>query len=87
VAFASSLDQIGPITKDVRDSAMLLNIIAGYDPKDSTSVNEPVPDYTACLGRPVKGMRIGVPKEYMVEGIDSQVKESLLRALEGRREM
>lgn len=87
VAFASSLDQIGPITKDVRDSAMLLNVIAGYDPKDSTSVNEPVPDYTACLGRPVKGMRIGVPKEYMVEGIDSQVKESLLRALEEFRRL
>lgn len=82
VAFASSLDQIGPITKDVRDNAMLLNAIAGYDPGDSTSVDVPVPDYTACLGRPVKGMRVGVPREYMVEGIDDQVKEALLRALE-----
>jgi len=82
VAFASSLDQIGPITKDVRDSALLLNSIAGYDPKDSTSVDTPVPDYTACLGQSVKGMRIGVPKEYMVEGIDPQVRAALLRSLE-----
>ncbi len=87
VAFASSLDQIGPITKDVRDNAMLLNAIAGYDPGDSTSVDEPVPDYTACLGQSVKGMRIGVPKEYMVEGIDPQVREALLRALEEFRRL
>ncbi len=70
IAFASSLDQIGPITKDVRDSASLLSVIAGYDPKDSTSADIPVPDYTALLGKSIKGFKIGIPKEY-VEGIDN----------------
>ena len=66
IAFASSLDQIGPITKDVTDSALLLNIIAGHDPMDSTSVDMPVPDYTKALENNVKGLKIGIPKEYFV---------------------
>src|SRR5204862_2059926 len=62
VAFASSLDQAGPIARTVRDSAMLLRAMAGHDPKDTTSVDVPVPDYEAALGRSVKGMKIGIPK-------------------------
>ena len=74
VAFASSLDQIGPITKNVRDSAILMNIISGHDPLDSTSAPLPVPDFTAVLGQDIKGLRIGVPKEYFIEGIDREVE-------------
>jgi aspartyl-tRNA(Asn)/glutamyl-tRNA(Gln) amidotransferase subunit A len=81
VAFASSLDQIGPLTKTVRDSAMIMNVIAGYDPQDSTSLNDPVPDYTAELGRDLRGVRLGLPKEYMIEGIDPQVKSAIDAAL------
>src|SRR5947209_10046262 len=73
VAFASSLDQIGPLTKTVRDAALIMNVIAGQDPQDSTSLNEPVPDYTASLGKDLRGIRLGLPKEYMIEGIDPQV--------------
>ena len=74
VAFASSLDQIGPVTKTVRDAALIMNAIAGHDPQDSTSLNEPVPDYVACLGKDLSGVRLGVPREYMIEGIDQQVR-------------
>jgi aspartyl-tRNA(Asn)/glutamyl-tRNA(Gln) amidotransferase subunit A len=77
VAFASSLDQIGPLTKTVRDSALIMNVIAGHDPQDSTSLNEPVPDYAAKLGNDLRGVRLGVPKEYMIEGIDPQVKAAI----------
>jgi aspartyl-tRNA(Asn)/glutamyl-tRNA(Gln) amidotransferase subunit A len=77
VAFASSLDQIGPLTKTVRDSALIMNAIAGHDPQDSTSLNEPVPDYAARLGNDLRGLRLGVPKEYMIEGIDPQVKAAI----------
>jgi aspartyl-tRNA(Asn)/glutamyl-tRNA(Gln) amidotransferase subunit A len=77
VAFASSLDQVGPLTKTVRDSALIMNAIAGHDPQDSTSLNEPVPDYTAALGRDLKGIRLGLPNEYMIEGIDPQVKAAI----------
>src|ERR1700726_4765022 len=76
-AFASSLDQVGPLTKTVRDSALIMNAMAGHDPQDSTSLNEPVPDYTKNLGRDLKGMRLGLPKEYMIEGIDPQVKTAI----------
>src|SRR5881398_479406 len=76
-AFASSLDQVGPLTKTVRDSALIMNAMAGQDPQDSTSLNEPVPDYTKNLGRDLKGMRLGLPKEYMIEGIDRQVKSAV----------
>lgn len=80
VAFASSLDQIGPITKNVEDSAYVLQSIAGYDPKDSTSANVEIPDYLSALTGDVKGLRIAVPKEYLA-GIDPQVKESVMEAL------
>jgi aspartyl-tRNA(Asn)/glutamyl-tRNA(Gln) amidotransferase subunit A len=77
VAFASSLDQVGPLTKTVRDAALMMNAIAGHDAQDSTSLNELVPDYTAKLGNDLRGVRLGVPKEYMIEGIDPQVKAAI----------
>ncbi len=79
IAYGSSLDQIGTFGRDVRDTAMLLSAIAGHDPKDSTSADEPVPDYAAELGGGVKGFRIGVPREYFAEGIDPDV-EAAVRA-------
>ena len=82
VAFASSLDQIGPITKDVRDSAMLLNLITGKDPKDTTSAQREKIDYTKCLEKDIKGLKIGVPKEFFGEGINEEVKASLEKAFE-----
>ena len=82
VAFASSLDQIGPIAKDVEDCAILLNVIAGYDEKDSTSVNMPKKDYTNSLIKDVKGLKIGVPKEFLGEGINEEVKKSIENAIE-----
>ncbi|SFF27616.1 aspartyl/glutamyl-tRNA(Asn/Gln) amidotransferase subunit A [Paenibacillus catalpae] len=81
VAFASSLDQIGPLTKNVEDSAYVLQAIAGYDEKDSTSANVNIPDYTSALTGDVKGLRIGVPREYLGEGIDPKVKEAVMQAL------
>ena len=81
VAFASSLDQIGPLTKNVEDAAYVLQAIAGHDPRDSTSASVDIPDYLSALTGDVKGLRIGVPKEYMGEGIDPQVKERVLEAL------
>ena len=77
VAFASSLDQIGPFTKDVRDTATILNVISGHDPRDSTSVNQPVPDYAATLDGNIKGLRLGLPKEYMIGGLDPEVKAAV----------
>ncbi|MDP2654516.1 MAG: Asp-tRNA(Asn)/Glu-tRNA(Gln) amidotransferase subunit GatA [Candidatus Omnitrophota bacterium] len=77
IAFASSLDQIGPLTKDVTDAALLLKIIAGHDERDSTSVDLPVPDYLQSLGKDVKGLKIGIPKEYLLEGIDPEVKRAV----------
>ncbi len=82
VAFASSLDQVGPLTKDVTDAALLMNVIAGYDDCDSTSVNYPVPDYTKSLINDVKGVKIGIPKEYFIEGVDKEVKKSIWKAVE-----
>lgn len=82
IAFASSLDQIGPLTKDVRDCALLMNIISGYDERDSTSVNEPVPDYTKALVNDVRGLKIGIPKEAFVEGLDPQVRKATEDALD-----
>ena len=82
VAFASSLDQIGPITKDVMDSAILLNIIAGHDERDTTSYNMPKKDYTKALKNDVKGLKIGIPKEYFGEGINAEVKAKLEEAIE-----
>jgi len=77
VAFASSLDQVGPFSKDVRDNATLLNVISGYDQRDSTSVNQPVPDYAKALDGNIKGLRLGLPKEYMIGGLDPEVKAAV----------
>ncbi len=82
VAFASSLDQIGPFTKDVRDAATLLNVISGRDPRDSTSVPEPVPDYTRALTGDIRGLRIGLPKEYFISGIDPEVSAAVQKAID-----
>lgn len=81
VAFASSLDQIGPITKNVADAAILLNVLSGRDPKDSTSAPVEVPDFTSVIGRDIKGMRIGIPKEYFIEGMDPEVERSVKDAV------
>lgn len=81
VAFASSMDQVGPMTKDVRDSALLLRVLAGRDPADSTSAEEPVPDYTEELKRSIKGLRIGVPREYFVAGMQPEVEAAVRAAL------
>jgi aspartyl-tRNA(Asn)/glutamyl-tRNA(Gln) amidotransferase subunit A len=75
VAFASSLDQAGPIAKTVRDAAIMLGAMAGHDPKDTTSVDAPVPDYEAALGKGIKGLRVGVPKEYRVEGMSKEIED------------
>ncbi|MFC1967225.1 Asp-tRNA(Asn)/Glu-tRNA(Gln) amidotransferase subunit GatA [Chloroflexota bacterium] len=87
VAFASSLDQIGPITRDVTDCALLLNAIAGHDNRDSTSSTEAVPDFTRCLTGDVKGMRIGVPKEYFVAGMQPEVVAAMRAAIGKLEEM
>ena len=81
VAFASSLDQVGPLTKTVRDSALIMNAIAGHDRQETTSLNEPVPDYTAQLGKDLRGVRLGLAKEYMIEGTDPQVKAAITAAV------
>jgi aspartyl-tRNA(Asn)/glutamyl-tRNA(Gln) amidotransferase subunit A len=81
VAFASSLDQIGPLTKDVRDAALLMNVISGVDPCDSTTLDEPVPDYTADLEKGVKNLTLGLPKEYFIKGLDPQVEEAVRAAV------
>ena len=81
VAFASSLDQVGPLTKTVRDSALLLNAIAGHDPQESTSLPNAVPDYTAALGREIRGMRIGVAREHRTTAVDPLVQEAIDRAI------
>jgi aspartyl-tRNA(Asn)/glutamyl-tRNA(Gln) amidotransferase subunit A len=81
VAFASSLDQVGPFGHDVRDCALMLEAVAGHDPRDSTSVDAPVPEYTKALDRPVEGLRIGVPKEFFGEGLDSEVESAVRAAL------
>jgi aspartyl-tRNA(Asn)/glutamyl-tRNA(Gln) amidotransferase subunit A len=81
VAFASSLDQVGPLTKTVRDSALIMNAIAGHDEQETTSLNEPVPDYTARLGEDLRGFRLGMAREYMIEGTDPQVKAAINAAV------
>jgi aspartyl-tRNA(Asn)/glutamyl-tRNA(Gln) amidotransferase subunit A len=81
VAFASSLDQIGPLTKTVRDAALMMNAISGHDPQDSTALNEPVPDYAAKLGHHLRGVRLGLPKEYLIDGIDPEVKAAIEAAV------
>ena len=81
IAFASSLDQAGPMTKDVRDAAIVMNEICGYDQLDSTSVDIGVPDYTRVLGREVAGMSVGIPKEYFGEGVDKEVEQAVREAI------
>ncbi|OCC16439.1 Aspartyl-tRNA(Asn) amidotransferase subunit A [Dissulfuribacter thermophilus] len=81
VAFASSLDQIGPMTRDVRDCAILLNAIAGYDPKDSTSHPSPCPDYEKALSHTVSGLKIGIPKEYFGQGLGDEVEKAVTKAM------
>ncbi len=82
VAFASSLDQIGPFAADVRGAALLLQAIAGHDPLDSTSTDVPVPDYVAALGRGIEGLRVGIPSEYFIEGMDPEVERAVGTAIE-----
>ena len=87
IAYASSLDQVGPMTRDVTDAALLLGVIAGYDPKDSTSVDCPVPDYTAALQQGVKGLTIGLPKEYFIDGLDADVQQAMEQAIAVYRQL
>ena len=87
VAFASSLDQIGPLTQDVTDCAIVLNAIAGHDPRDSTSVPYPVPDYTQCLIPNLSGLRLGVPREYFVEGMQTEVETAIREAVSKLEEL
>ena len=87
VAFASSLDQIGPLTRTVRDSALIMNAISGHDPRDSTSLDAAVPDYTKCLADDLRGVRIGVPAEYFIDGIDAEVRRAVEAAIEQLQEL
>jgi aspartyl-tRNA(Asn)/glutamyl-tRNA(Gln) amidotransferase subunit A len=87
VAFASSLDQIGPLTKDITDCALVMNVIAGYDSRDSTSVPYTVPDYTQQLIPDIRGLKIGIPKEYLVAGVQDQVRTALQAAINKLQEL
>jgi len=87
VAFASSLDQIGPLTKDVTDCTLVMNTIAGHDPKDSTTVQYPVPDYTQHLIPDLKGLRVGIPEDYYVEGMQTEVRTALEVAIRKLEEL
>jgi aspartyl-tRNA(Asn)/glutamyl-tRNA(Gln) amidotransferase subunit A len=87
IAYASSLDQVGPLTRDVTDCATMLGAIAGHDPKDSTSVDTPVPDYGATLAQGVKGLKIGLPKEYFIDGLDPDVQKAMAEAIETYRRL
>lgn len=82
IAFASSLDQMGPLTKDVEDAALMMNVMAGHDPKDSTSINTEVPDYTQSLKQSIKGLKVGIPKEYFIEGLDPEVDAAIKKAID-----
>ena len=87
IAYASSLDQVGPVARTVEDCAIVLGAVAGYDPADSTSVDQPVPDYMENLAAGVKGKKIGLPKEYFVDGLDPDVKKAVEQAIETYREL
>jgi aspartyl-tRNA(Asn)/glutamyl-tRNA(Gln) amidotransferase subunit A len=87
VAFASSLDQIGPFTKDVRDAAIILGVIAGHDPNDSTSIPQPVPNYASKLTGNIKGLKLGLPKEYMIGGLDTEVNSAIDAAVKNFQEL
>ena len=86
VAFASSLDQVGPLTRDVTDTALMMNVIAGYDSKDSTAVNIPAEDYTSHLFEGMKGLRVGIPEEYFVEGLDTEVEKTVMKGVDVLRD-
>ncbi|MBW2471810.1 MAG: Asp-tRNA(Asn)/Glu-tRNA(Gln) amidotransferase subunit GatA [Deltaproteobacteria bacterium] len=86
VAFASSLDQIGPLTKDITDCALLMNVISGYDPKDSTSVQQSVPDFRQALTQGLQGMKIGIPREYFIKGLDPEVEKAVQNSIKILRE-
>jgi aspartyl-tRNA(Asn)/glutamyl-tRNA(Gln) amidotransferase subunit A len=86
IAFASSLDRVGPVTRTVEDAAILLGVIAGHDPLDSTSASLPVPDYVQALQQPVDGLRVGVPAEYFGDGLDPEVRAAVESAIERLRE-
>jgi aspartyl-tRNA(Asn)/glutamyl-tRNA(Gln) amidotransferase subunit A len=86
IAFASSLDQIGPLARDVRDAALLLGVIAGPDRRDATCVDTPVPDYAADLGADLSGLRLGVPDEYFIEGTDPEVERAVRAAIDVLRD-
>lgn len=81
IAYASSLDQIGPLTQDVTDAAIVMNVIGGHDPRDTTSANRPMPDFTQNLSNGIAGLRIGVPKEYFVGGLDTEVSSAITEAI------
>jgi aspartyl-tRNA(Asn)/glutamyl-tRNA(Gln) amidotransferase subunit A len=85
IAFASSLDRIGPLTRTVEDAASVLGVIAGHDPLDATSSKQPVPDYVTELQQPVAGLRVGIPEEYFAEGVDPEVKQAVEQALDALR--
>ena len=87
IAFASSLDQCGPFTRSVRDTALVLHALAGHDPLDSTSVDTPVPDYAAALSGDVRGLRLGVPREYFVEGMEPEVESAVRAGIDTLREL
>ncbi|MGO2852869.1 MAG: Asp-tRNA(Asn)/Glu-tRNA(Gln) amidotransferase subunit GatA, partial [Tetragenococcus koreensis] len=87
IAFGSSLDQIGPLTRSVKDNALALNAISGFDPKDSTSSGSSVPDFTANLGDDIKGMKIALPKEYLDKGVNAEVKDAVLKAADTFRSL
>ena len=87
IAFASSLDQAGPLAKSAEDCALLLGAMAGFDTADSTSVDSPVPDYTANLGEPMKGRKLGLPKEFLADGIDAETREATENAIAAYRNM
>lgn len=86
IAFASSLDQIGPMTKDVEDCALVLNAISGYDPKDSTSVKKDVPDFRSSMTDGLQGMMVGIPREYFGEGLDPEVKKAVMASIDTLKE-
>ena len=87
IAFASSLDQIGTLTKDVEDAALLLKAISGHDPMDSTSVNAPAPDIPSSIKKDIKGLKIGIPREYFIKGVDKEVKEAMSVAIKKLQEL
>ncbi|KPJ99471.1 MAG: glutamyl-tRNA amidotransferase [Desulfobacterales bacterium SG8_35] len=86
VAFASSLDQIGPLTKDVTDCALMMNVISGYDAKDSTSVEQEVPDFREALAEGLQGMKVGIPREYFIKGLDPEVEKAVQHGINSLRE-